>query len=501
MLLGQLHHSSSLLFPLLALVAFLPTGSSGLASAVPTMVEGHSVHRVASRFRQDLVGRRFRASSPNGRFAEGAAAIDGATFSGIEAVGKNLFAFFSDGVGAERRHVCHVHFGMSGVWSVHYDGEEPDPRPTCRLRLREVGGKTAAHLSCMTLTYGGPELYSEKRAALGEDPLRADADPDILYEKIVKMGMQKGGGRSVGRLIMDQALFAGPGNIYRAEILFLAGVDPETTASALSRDDFDRVWQCSVDLLRRGYDTGSIVTVDPNLDPEVVARGIRRYVYNRSKCGRCGAKVLSWDMAGRTCYACGGSCQKKFKKEGKKEQPKHAVKKKTPKKRAHSEVPLPESSPQTLPPVGSRIGIYWPDDATFYPAIVSTAPSGRGSKIRVDYDDGEFEMLHLNKEAWQYLDSPPTRKMVSVNPSKEQRVSVISNCPHEIMSGGGCHENVKKLTKKAQPNDTAKKNTSKKDCAHSEVPLPESIPQTLPPVGSRIGIYWLRDITYNNLIC
>lgn len=60
------------------------------------MVEGHSVHRLASRFRTKLVGRRFTASSPNGRFTDGAAAIDGKELSRMEAVGKNLFAFFSN---------------------------------------------------------------------------------------------------------------------------------------------------------------------------------------------------------------------------------------------------------------------------------------------------------------------------------------------------------------------------------------------------------------------
>ena len=52
------------------------------------MVEGHSVHRVASLHRKKLCGRKLKASSPNGRFAAGAAAIDGKPFRSIEAVGK-----------------------------------------------------------------------------------------------------------------------------------------------------------------------------------------------------------------------------------------------------------------------------------------------------------------------------------------------------------------------------------------------------------------------------
>ena len=114
---------------------------------------------------------------------------------------------------------------------------------------------------------------------------------------------------------MDQSFFSGPGNIYRAEILLKAGVHPEILGKQLDRSSFDKVWHHTVDLLRRGYATGSILTVDP----EDERPGLRRYIYNSSKCGKCGSKVKSWDIAGRTCYAC-ESCQprtlKLLKSEG-----------------------------------------------------------------------------------------------------------------------------------------------------------------------------------------
>ena len=68
---------------------------------VVTMVEGHSVHRIAASFRRRLVGRKFAATSPNGRFSDGAKAIDNKEFARIEAVGKNLFAFFGAAGGPE----------------------------------------------------------------------------------------------------------------------------------------------------------------------------------------------------------------------------------------------------------------------------------------------------------------------------------------------------------------------------------------------------------------
>ena len=81
---------------------------------------------------------------------------------------------------------------------------------------------------------------------------------------------------------------------------------------ALDRASFERVWDVSVSLFRRGYDTGSILTVDPLTDPDLAANGERRYIYNKSRCSRCYGMVRSWDMSGRTCYACEGICQLKL---------------------------------------------------------------------------------------------------------------------------------------------------------------------------------------------
>ena len=58
------------------------------------------------------------------------------------------------------------------------------------------------------------EFYEKCAAKLGPDPLREDADPELLWERMHKSK------KSVGLFLMDQAAMAGVGNIYRAEILF-----------------------------------------------------------------------------------------------------------------------------------------------------------------------------------------------------------------------------------------------------------------------------------------
>ena len=259
------------------------------------------MHRVAASHAKKLVGRIFRASSPNGRFTVGAKAIDGRRFERIEAVGKNLFAWFG-GRKADGRDavVVHVHFGMSGRWGVFDRKGAPEPTPTTRLRLEDDG--LVSHVSAMTVQHGGHDLYTSKRSKLGHDGLRTDADPDELWAKVAASR------KCVGKLLMDQSFFAGVGNIYRAEILFKAGVHPNILGTALSRAEFDRIWTHTVKLLQRGFMCGSILTVDPDEAIRLGRPRMRRYIYNQSKCGRCSGPVRSWSMASRTCYAC-PSCQ------------------------------------------------------------------------------------------------------------------------------------------------------------------------------------------------
>ena len=258
------------------------------------MVEGHSVHRIAVAHTQRLCGRKFKASSPNGRFSEGAALINNREFRRIEAIGKNLFAFFA--AAGTPDVVMHVHFGMSGRWSVVDASRAPTPTSTTRLCLEGHG--IVSHLSAMTVAHGGPELFESKARGLGQDPLRTDADVELLWQKV------SASSKSIGALLMDQSCFAGVGNIFRCEILLVAGVHPELKGSNVSRPQFDRIWEESVRLMGRAYTLGSIVTVEPHEARAVGKPNLRRWIYNSARCGRCDGPVRSWDIQARTCYAC-----------------------------------------------------------------------------------------------------------------------------------------------------------------------------------------------------
>ena len=132
-------------------------------------------------------------------------------------------------------------------------------KPTTRLVLSNE--KTVSHLSAMTVQHSNMEFYDAKRAVLGPDPLREDADFERLWRACGDPGT-RGGKMAIGAVLMNQRMIAGVGNIYRAEICFKARVHPDQPAGTLGRLALERVWRHSVDLLGRGFKQGSILTVD-----------------------------------------------------------------------------------------------------------------------------------------------------------------------------------------------------------------------------------------------
>lgn len=185
--------------PFLATFFYSNTGrAAGNTRDLPQtyMVEGHGVHRTAAAARKKLKGKRFKATSPNSRFTEGAKAIDGKILSRVEAIGKNLFYFFGEG---EELVVVHIHFGMAGRCRISgFPG--PSATATTRLELRNEQDTIIAHVSAMTVQYAGIELYEKKYSALGPDPLREDADAERLWRSLRKSK------KSVGQVLMAQEL-------------------------------------------------------------------------------------------------------------------------------------------------------------------------------------------------------------------------------------------------------------------------------------------------------
>ncbi len=277
------------------------------------MPEGHTVHRLAGAFAARFVGKTVEASSPQGRFADEAALLDGRVLRVAEAHGKQMFLMFSGG------RWLRVHLGLYGMWrfagpgltgfgrrtSRVAAGEHvvfpPEPRGLVRLRLLTRGN--VADLSGPTacaLISAAEKAVAMRR--LGEDPLRDDADPGLAFNKV------HASRSAIGILLMRQDIVAGIGNIYRAEILFRARMDPHRPGREVPAAVWDTLWADLTVMLRDGVDTGRIVTTEPadRGRSGKVRREDASYVAHRAgrPCRVCGTLVLAEPMAGRTLYWC-----------------------------------------------------------------------------------------------------------------------------------------------------------------------------------------------------
>jgi formamidopyrimidine-DNA glycosylase len=347
------------------------------------MPEGHSVHRIARQFDRNFVGRTVTASSPQGRFAEGAHVISGRTATEVRAVGKQMFLEFDDDVWLR------VHLGMYGAWDfageivadptiasangrrahaprgsarrdsversgrgegqtnqrgtvledpimdaagenslssigaprrarVHVrmseqttgladEGAEWPPPVVGQVRLRLLTDATCADLrgptACVLQT---PDEVAATIAKLGPDPLVDDvAEGEDRFTAVVRRKPT-----SIGQLLMDQSVVSGIGNVYRAELLYRARLNPHTPGRDVPEEIVREIWRDWVRLLAIGVETGQMMTMD-DLDPDayraaMAHRDDRHWVYHRAglPCRVCGTAIVVEEMATRKLYWC-----------------------------------------------------------------------------------------------------------------------------------------------------------------------------------------------------
>ena len=318
------------------------------------MPEGHSVHRIARQFGLHFVGKPVAVTSPQGRFAAGAARLDGHVMTAAKAVGKQMFLEFDNGLWLR------VHLGIYGAWDFAGDitadatiasangrmgqtnqrgtvvGAFEDslssigaPRRT-RLRMAEQ-----EKLEAPADTFP-PEPIGAVRVRLLTDAtcadLRGPTACDVLLPEEVQAVIDKlgpdplvDGGRAaeerftstvlrkptpIALLLMDQSVVSGIGNVYRAELLFRALLNPHTPGRLLPEETVRALWKDWAKLLRVGVKTGQMLTMDglrgAAQERALASRADRHWVYHRTglPCRVCGTPILMEEIGARKLYWC-----------------------------------------------------------------------------------------------------------------------------------------------------------------------------------------------------
>ncbi|HEV3473331.1 MAG TPA: DNA-formamidopyrimidine glycosylase family protein [Actinomycetota bacterium] len=237
------------------------------------MPEGDTVHLAADRLDAALGGEVLtRTDFRVPRFAT--RDLAGQQVNEVVARGKHLL------LRTDTDTTLHTHFKMEGAWHI-YRHNDRWRGPTHQIRAV----LETASVVAVGFRLGICELLptsEEERVVghLGPDPLGPDWDQDIAVA-----ALSRDPTRSVGDALGDQTVIAGPGNIYRCEALFLAGLDPDTAVGDVERPN-DLV-ALIAKLMVANRSTGMQITTGD------ARPGRTHWVYGRFRepCRRCGTPI------------------------------------------------------------------------------------------------------------------------------------------------------------------------------------------------------------------
>jgi endonuclease VIII len=273
------------------------------------MPEGDTIYRAARTLKRALAGRTvmsFESVYPALMRVDAQTPLAGRTIDDVSARGKHLLMTFSGDL------ILRTHMRMHGSWHLYRPGERWR-RPSREMRVT-IG--TDAYLA---VAFDVPDAeFIDRRllgrhrqlAELGPDPLDPSFDPDEVIRRLRRFGST-----AIADVILNQRVLAGIGNVFKSEILFVAGVNPFTAAAAIDDETLGRV----LNVARRQLQSNA----SPQSQRLTPAPGRRTtgslhptkalWVYGRAgeRCRKCGTPVRLGKQGrdARLTYWC-PSCQK-----------------------------------------------------------------------------------------------------------------------------------------------------------------------------------------------
>ena len=222
------------------------------------MPEGDSIHKLAMRLRP-IVGKPVTAFAARAMPDAETRSLVGRTVAEVEARGKNLLVRFDDG------RSLHIHLRMNGRVSIVRKALD-----VSRTAYRRSLGYVLSATPQLRFEAGGwvvqgsripvLRLYaSEAREARAPD--LASLGPDLANpefdegEALARLTAERD--RPIGVAIMMQRLFAGVGNVFKSEILFLEKLPPERRVGDLDAETLRRVVRRARELLRANVKTAT----------------------------------------------------------------------------------------------------------------------------------------------------------------------------------------------------------------------------------------------------
>lgn len=201
------------------------------------------------------------------------------------------------------------HLRMEGKYGLYHSGDAKDKHTHVvfeftdgtELRYRDV-----RKFGTMHLYPKGTEESSVPLKTLGLEPL-SDTLTAALMKKLFSNRK-----RNIKAVLLDQTILAGLGNIYVDEVLFQAGIHPETPANELSLNRLKKLKTAITEILSESVKHGgSTIRSYTNSMGEEGGFQLKLFVYGRKNeaCRLCGTEIERVVVAGRGTHIC-KSCQK-----------------------------------------------------------------------------------------------------------------------------------------------------------------------------------------------
>jgi endonuclease-8 len=177
-------------------------------------------------------------------------------------------------------HTLHTHLKMEGSWHL-YKPDSPWRRPAHEARVvLRTPGWTAVGFALGVVELVGRTEEDQVVGHLGPDLLGPDWDEEEALRRLLADPR-----RPVGDALLDQRNLAGVGNMYKAELCFLAGVSPWLPVGEVP------------DLLRLVRRARQVLDANKERVQQTTTGDLRRgrqlWVYRRDKqpCRRCGTPI------------------------------------------------------------------------------------------------------------------------------------------------------------------------------------------------------------------
>jgi formamidopyrimidine-DNA glycosylase len=220
-----------------------------------------------------------------------------------------------EGVGRRGKHILIrlspqltliAHLRMTGRFLLLPTGTEL-PKHTHALFHLDDGRMLAftdqRRFGMMKLVRADEAHKARELSTLAPEPFSEEFTPDYLHAAL------QASRRTLKETLLDQKKVTGLGNIYAAEAMFLARINPFQTASSLSKRRVPALHRAILSVLDEAIRHGSILNVDPeNIDGSYFGGGYagRWRVYDREgeACLKCHARIRRVAHGGRSTYFC-----------------------------------------------------------------------------------------------------------------------------------------------------------------------------------------------------